>query len=70
MGGWMCGRAGPPQERGENVVYDGEWRNADPALVQAKIAAGEPYAVRFKVRGPGVPRGVSKRCPPPPAARR
>jgi glutamyl-tRNA synthetase len=30
-------------------VYDGTWRDADPALVAAKIAAGDTFAVRFKV---------------------
>lgn len=29
--------------------YDGTWRDADPDLVQAKMDAGEPYTVRFKV---------------------
>ena len=29
--------------------YDGTWRDADPEVVKAKIAAGEPYTVRFKV---------------------
>ena len=38
------------EAKGEpNPVYDGTWRNADPEVVAAKIAAGEPYAVRFKV---------------------
>lgn len=37
------------EEKGENAVYDGKWRNADPAVVAQKIAAGEPYAIRFKV---------------------
>lgn len=37
------------EAKGENVVYDGKWRDADPEVVQAKIAAGEPYVVRFKV---------------------
>lgn len=37
------------EANGEDTKYDGEWRNADPALVAAKIAAGEPYVVRFKV---------------------
>jgi len=29
--------------------YDGTWRDADPKLVADKIAAGDPYTVRFKV---------------------
>ncbi|KAL7492732.1 hypothetical protein ACHAWT_001774 [Skeletonema menzelii] len=29
--------------------YDGTWRDADPDLVKAKIEAGDPYTVRFKV---------------------
>mmetsp|Transcript_14651 Transcript_14651/g.31259 ORF Transcript_14651/g.31259 Transcript_14651/m.31259 type:complete len:902 (+) Transcript_14651:291-2996(+) len=29
--------------------YDGTWRDADPELVAQKIAAGDPYTVRFKV---------------------
>jgi len=29
--------------------YDGTWRDADPDVVAAKIAAGDPYTVRFKV---------------------
>ena len=29
--------------------YDGTWRDADPALVSEKIAAGDPHTVRFKV---------------------
>jgi len=29
--------------------YDGTWRDADPDLVASKIAAGDPYTVRFKV---------------------
>ena len=37
---------------GENPQYDGTWRDADPAEVKAKMDAGEPYTVRFKV-----PRG-------------
>ncbi|KAG5184901.1 Glutamyl-tRNA Synthetase, chloroplast precursor [Tribonema minus] len=32
----------PPQ-------YDGTWRDADPAAVQAKLDAGEPHTYRFKV---------------------
>ena len=37
---------------GENPQYDGTWRDADPEEVAKRIAAGEPYTVRFKV-----PRG-------------
>lgn len=29
--------------------YDGTWRDADPVLVAAKLAAGDPHTVRFKV---------------------
>jgi len=29
--------------------YDGTWRDADPEVVKAKIDAGDPYTVRFKV---------------------
>ena len=29
--------------------YDNTWRDADPEVVAAKIAAGDPYTVRFKV---------------------
>ena len=29
--------------------YDGTWRDADPDVVASKIAAGDPYTVRFKV---------------------
>jgi glutamyl-tRNA synthetase len=44
------------EARGEGAAwaYDGQWRDADPALVAAKRAAGDPYTVRFKV-----PRGAS-----------
>lgn len=34
---------------GAPIVYDGAWRDADPAVVAEKIAAGETYTVRFKV---------------------
>jgi len=39
---------------GEAAHYDGTWRDADPALVAAKVAAGDPYTVRFRV-----PKGSS-----------
>ena len=29
--------------------YDGTWRDADPEVVKAKMEAGDPYTVRFKV---------------------
>jgi len=29
--------------------YDGTWRDADPDLVAAKLAAGDPHTVRFKI---------------------
>jgi len=34
---------------GAQVAYDGTWRDADPAEVQRRIDAGEPYTYRFKV---------------------
>ena len=34
---------------GVDPKYDGTWRNADPAEVQRRLDAGEPYTVRFKV---------------------
>mmetsp|Transcript_17627 Transcript_17627/g.39905 ORF Transcript_17627/g.39905 Transcript_17627/m.39905 type:complete len:622 (-) Transcript_17627:915-2780(-) len=34
---------------GETPRYDGRWRDADPAEVEAKVASGDPYTVRFKV---------------------
>lgn len=34
---------------GLDPKYDGTWRDADPAVVQQKIANNEPYTVRFKV---------------------
>ena len=34
---------------GEATRYDGQWRDADPALVKEKLDAGVPYTVRFKV---------------------
>jgi len=37
---------------GENPQYDGTWRDADPEEVARRMAAGDPYTVRFKV-----PRG-------------
>ena len=35
---------------GENPQYDGTWRDADPAEVQRRLDAGEPYAVRFRCK--------------------
>jgi len=40
------------EARGDNPQYDGTWRDADPEEVNKRMAAGEPYTVRFKV-----PRG-------------
>ena len=40
------------EARGDNPQYDGTWRDADPEEVSNRMAAGEPYTVRFKV-----PRG-------------
>eukprot|EP00968_Pinguiococcus_pyrenoidosus_P016570 scaffold1610_cov257-Pinguiococcus_pyrenoidosus.AAC.23 len=37
------------EEAGVDPTYDGTWRDADPEEVKAKIAAGEPYTVRFRV---------------------
>ena len=37
------------EAEGRPPQYDGTWRDADPALVAAKIAEGVPYTVRFKV---------------------
>jgi len=37
------------EEAGVDPTYDGTWRDADPALVKAKMDAGVPYTVRFKV---------------------
>jgi len=34
---------------GTNPQYDGAWRDADPAEVARRLAAGEPHTVRFKV---------------------
>jgi len=38
------------EAKGEpSPVYDGTWRDADPSVVAAKVAAGDTFAVRFKV---------------------
>ena len=37
------------EAKGEDPKYDGTWRDADPAEVQKRLDAGEPYTVRFKV---------------------
>ena len=37
------------EAKGEAVKYDGAWRDADPEVVKAKMEAGDPYTVRFKV---------------------
>jgi glutamyl-tRNA synthetase len=34
---------------GSAVAYDGTWRDADPAEVQRRMDAGEPFTYRFKV---------------------
>ena len=34
---------------GVDPKYDGIWRDADPAEIQKKLDAGEPYTVRFRV---------------------
>lgn len=33
----------------KDIRYDGTWRDADPAEVQRRLAAGQPYTLRFKV---------------------
>lgn len=38
------------EEAGKDTKYDGTWRDADAEEVQAKIAAGDPYTIRFRVR--------------------
>ena len=37
------------EESGSAVAYDGAWRDADPAEVQKRMDAGEPFTYRFKV---------------------
>jgi len=37
------------EAKGENFVYPGTWRDADPKTVEEKIKNGDPYVVRFKV---------------------
>lgn len=37
------------EAKGLDPKYDGTWRDADPAEVQKKLDAGEPYTVRFRV---------------------
>lgn len=37
------------ENKNEAPQYDGTWRDADPAEVQAKIDAGVTYTYRFKV---------------------
>lgn len=39
------------EAEGRPPQYDGTWRDADPALVQQRIDAGDTYTVRFKVPG-------------------
>ena len=34
---------------GEQVQYDGTWRDADPAQVKERMDRGDPYTIRFKV---------------------
>jgi len=36
------------QAAGRQVAYDGTWRDADPDEVARRVAAGEPYTVRFR----------------------
>ncbi len=40
---------GQAEAEGRPPQYDRTWRDADPAEVQRRIEAGEPYTVRFKV---------------------
>jgi glutamyl-tRNA synthetase len=37
------------EQEGRAPQYDGRWRDADPAEVQAKLDAGVPHTYRFKV---------------------
>lgn len=37
------------ENKNEAPQYDGTWRDADPAEVQAKKDAGVPFTYRFKV---------------------
>lgn len=37
------------EEKGEDPKYDGIWRDRDPAEIEAKIANGDSYTVRFKI---------------------
>lgn len=37
------------EARGETPRYDGRWRDASEADVQRRMAAGDPYTIRFKV---------------------
>jgi len=38
------------EAKGDNFVYPGTWRDADPEVVKEKLAANEPHVVRFKVQ--------------------
>jgi len=37
------------EERGETPRYNGQWRDADPALVNKMLDQQKPYTIRFKV---------------------
>ena len=37
------------EARGETTRYDNRWRDADPAVVEKKLADGELFTIRFKV---------------------
>lgn len=39
------------ESRGTAYLYPGTWRDADPAEVERRRAAGEPFAVRLKMPG-------------------
>ncbi|KAJ8606028.1 hypothetical protein CTAYLR_010787 [Chrysophaeum taylorii] len=36
------------QAAGQQVAYDGTWRDADPEEVRRRIEAGEPHTIRFR----------------------
>lgn len=39
------------EQQGAAFLYPGTWRDADPAEVERRLAAGEPFAVRLKMPG-------------------
>lgn len=42
------------EARGSAFLYPGTWRDADPAEVARRMAAGEPFAVRLKMPGTAI----------------